>query len=181
MDLPRTASKTKETNFSDPVYFTPPAEWVSLKFCNSVEHKKRMMPYQNVKKCDDIYICLIIIPALDRQTDSQTISYRAVSCDKNSCKNSVSASVHWSSNKIRRNFIGRTESSTLAAYMPWSKLFVTRMLARDLFALSDLLEKSHITVTISLVTLAFCEHFRCQFEVCFCEFRNLALDIRFEC
>jgi len=30
-----------------------------------------MMIYQKAKKCDDIVICLSIIPALDRQTDGQ--------------------------------------------------------------------------------------------------------------
>ena len=73
MGLPRTASEIKKTNFSDPVYSPPPC-WVgfSWNFVTVWSIKKtRMMIYQTAKKCDDIFICLNIIPALDRQTDGQ--------------------------------------------------------------------------------------------------------------
>jgi len=52
-----------------------------MEFCNDDGLKRtRMMPYHIVKKCDDMSICLDIVPALEKQTDGRICRSNIVLC-----------------------------------------------------------------------------------------------------
>ena len=66
--------------FSQPVHLTTPLSGFPLEFCNvGGDIKTRMMPYQNVKKCDDTLIHFDTVPALERQINGigKTINHCA--------------------------------------------------------------------------------------------------------
>ena len=63
--------RSKITNFSHPVYLTPPLKEFPLEFSAGGGLKPRMMLYRTVKQCDDMSVHLDTIPVLDRETDGR--------------------------------------------------------------------------------------------------------------